>query len=136
MLGFRLNAHVCGQPRSATATFDGLSYTISLASGDVHARSLEQAIRVARDDIGRFLVTANRGDRPWGLTVSVGSVSASYGAPHPGAVPQLSGPPADPNSPVARIRSRWRDGDSARSALENAIEMIRAYLRDPRQRAA
>jgi hypothetical protein len=136
MVGFSLNAHVCGQPRSATATFDGLRYTVSLASGDVHARSLEQAIRIARDEIGRFLVSASRGDRPWGLTVSVGSVSASYGDPHPGAVPQLSGPRADPNSLVARIRSRWRDGDSPRSAVENAIEIIRAYSRHLRQGAA
>jgi hypothetical protein len=82
-------------------------------------------VHIARQDMGEFLLPAERRGRPWGLRVEVGGVQAVYGE-----WPLLPGR-ADgrrDNSPVTRIRSRWHDGSGPLSALENACEIIKSYL--------
>jgi hypothetical protein len=107
---------------------------VSTSSGEFRVRTIDDGIRVARMEIGRFVKAAER-SAPWGLTVSVANVSAFYGEPLPGSTPRF-GPPADPNSFVAKIRRRWRPGDSAIAALDNATEIIRAYIGGRQRRRA
>lgn len=128
---FSLTAQVLGHQRSCTAESDGFGITVNTATGPRSVRSWHEAIRVAEQDIGLFLRRAERGDIPWGLHVSVGTVQAVYGE-----WPLLPGPPSDrpEPSPVSRIRSRWRESDGPMSALNNAVEIIRFYL--PRRRQA
>lgn len=134
MNGFRLQAHNAVERRSISAEFDGISYTITRDDGQFHAPNIQQALRAARDYLGQFLTQAQ--DGPWGLAVFVAQVSAQYGEPFPGEAPGLPGNPLPSTELVVRIRSRWEDGDSPRSALENAIEIIKAYSELPRRRAA
>jgi hypothetical protein len=127
--GFTLIAHVAGRKRQVIAQFDGYSYTVTTTNSQI-ARSLHDALNVAREHLGRFLASASPPDIAWGLYVSVGTVQAWYGEwPQP---PGPSGPPAAPDSLVSKIRSRWNG--SPRGALENAIEIIDAYT--ARRRAA
>ncbi len=121
---FSLDAHSCGARRSCSAEADGFGITVNTSTGPVSVRSRAEAIRVAERDIGLFLRLAERGDRPWGLSVSVGGVQAVYGE-----WPLLPGPPSprQPPSLVSRIRSRWQDGDGPMAALSNAVSIIQAY---------
>jgi hypothetical protein len=128
---FSLDAQRPGSERSVSAEADGFGVTVYTSDGPVRVPGVKQAVRVARDDIGRFLKDAKRTD--WGLRVTVAGVQAVYGdwpliqAPVPDSRPEPS--------LVVRIRSRW-DGGGPLSALENAIEIIRAYLsRDGRKAA-
>lgn len=131
---FELSAHFIDRRRVVSATFDGIGWEVRTASGPVAVRTTDQAIRVARQQIGEMLRWVDH--RPgWGLRVSVGPVAASYGDPDPEAT-FVPGGRADPNSLVARIYSRWRDGDSAISALDNALEIVGAYAGRRRRRAA
>lgn len=128
--GFTLIAHVAGRKRQVIAQLDGYSFTVTTTDGQVAAHSLHGALNVAREHLGRFLASASPPGIAWGLYVSVGTVQASYGQwPQP---PGPSGPPAAPDSLVAKIHSRWNG--SPRGALENAIEIIEAYT--ARRRAA
>lgn len=133
---FELKAHFLGTRRSVSADNDGTGWQVQTDSGLVAARSLEQAIRIAEQQIGELLRKA--GGRPgWGLHVVAGPASASYGAPDPLEATFPGGGAADSNSLVARIYSRWKPGDSPVAALENALAIVRAYLdRGGRRRAA
>lgn len=131
---FSLQAHLFTETRFASLDQVGDRLILSTRSGQRQVRTVDDGIRLARMEIGSFLKRAER-STPWGLTVSVGGVSASYGEPLPGSVPRV-GPPPDPNSALVKIFSRWRPGDSAIAALDNAIELIRAYLGRRRRRAA
>lgn len=137
---FTLDAQVCGTSRSVSAVSavsaesDGTGITVRTSGGRVRARSMQDAIRIAREDIGRFLQPAQRGGKPWGLRVVVGSVQAVYGE-WP-LLPPSGGPGGGrpDNSPVTRIRRDYNDSSGPLGALENAIRIIRAYL--PSARAA
>ena len=132
--GFALSAHFIGNRRSVEAVFDGYSWTVETVSGPVSVRDIDQAIRIARQSIGELLRRVGR--RPgWGLRVEVAGVAASYGEPDPEEVSFPSGGRADPNSLVARIRARWRHGDSPESALDNALEIVRGYAGRSRRSA-
>jgi hypothetical protein len=121
---FRLAAQVLGTQRSASASSDGSGYVVQTDTGSQAARSLNEAIRLARDHIGKFLHEADRRHATWGLLVQVGEASAVYGD---WPLLPAAGPPSTRrDSLVARIRDRWRGG-SAISALENALEIVRAY---------
>jgi hypothetical protein len=124
---FSLTAHICGREYSVSAQNDGTGWVVISPAGHQAAGRFQIALRLARNEIGHFLSGVRR-DQPWGLVVHAGTSSAVYGTPNPAAGVVLGGVPGDPNSLVARIRRRWRDGDSPRSALENAIEIIRAVL--------
>lgn len=129
---FSLGAQKCGPERHAQATSDGLGrITVDLDGEMIRARSVNDAIRIARDYIGEFLQPAQRGGTPWGLLVTVSGGSAVYGE-----WPLSDGggrSPDSQNTPLVRIRNRWHDSGPL-SALANAIEIIRAYA--PRGRAA
>ncbi|HEY0392006.1 MAG TPA: hypothetical protein VGC63_09875 [Solirubrobacterales bacterium] len=132
--GFALSAHFIDNRRSVEAIFDGYSWTVETVSGPVSVRDIDQAIRIARQSIGELLRRVDR--RPgWGLRVEVADVAASYGEPDPEEVSFPSGGRADPNSLVARIRGRWRQGDSPESALDNALEIVRGYAGRSRRSA-
>jgi hypothetical protein len=121
---FRLAAQVLGNERSASVSSDGVGYVVQTQAGVVAARSLKEAIRLAREHIGRFLHKADRRQATWGLLVQVGTVSAVYGD---WPLLPAAGPPSTRSSSlVARIRARWQGG-SAISALENALEIVRAH---------
>lgn len=136
---FVLSAHVLGRTRAVSCESDGFGLTLTIGGEPRRVSNVREAIRLARDDIGTFLRRADTREKPWGLHMSAGGVSASYGSPAPGTVsfPVLSGPPADPNSLVARIRARYNDDNGTpMEALANAIEIIRAYTERSDRRAA
>jgi len=95
----------------------------------------QTALRLAHNEIGHYLRRA-RHDQPWGLVVQAGRSSAIDGTPNPAAGVVLRGRPDNPNSLVARIRRRWREGDSPLSALENAIDIIRTLVERSHRAAA
>jgi hypothetical protein len=131
VFNFSLDAQVCGTERSVRAETDGLGIIVHTSDGLRRAGSWNEAIRIARDYIGEFLRPAQRPGVPWGLRVSVPDGQAVYGD-----WPLLSGPSGGGSfrqTPLSQIRGRW-SGSSAHSALENAIQIIRAYA--PRGRAA
>jgi hypothetical protein len=133
--GFELRAHFLGTRRSVSAAPDGFGWQVQTDSGHLEARSLEQAIRIAEQHTGELLRRVER--RPgWGLSVIAGPASASYGEPDPLQVALPGGRPASSDSLVARIHSRWNPGSSPVSALQNAVQIIRAYLGSGRGRAA
>jgi len=129
---FSLDAQVCGFERHAKAEADGLGITLYLDGQPTRHGSVNDAIRGARDFIGEFLRPAERGDRPWGLRVSVSGGAAVYGEwPLVGG----GGSPSFRKSPLVRIRERWHDSGPV-SALENAIQIIREYVSRGSQRLA
>jgi hypothetical protein len=131
---FELTAHFLGNRRSVAATPDGYGWQVTTDAGVVEVRSLEQAIRVARQHIGELLRKIDR--KPgWGLRVQVGPVAASYGDPDPQEA-VFPGGRVDPNELVARIRDRWDPGGSPVAALENALEIVKAYAGRARRQAA
>jgi hypothetical protein len=131
---FSLQAHLFTHTRYATLDQVGDRLVVNTSSGEFPVRTIGDGIRVARMEIGSFLKRAER-SAPWGLTVSVAGVSAFYGEPLPGSTPRV-GPPTDPNSLVAKLRRRWRPGDSAIAALDTATEIIRAYIGGRQRRRA
>jgi hypothetical protein len=132
---FSLTAHICGREYSVRAQNDGTGWVVTSPAGQQAAGRFQTALRLARNEIGHFLSRVRR-EQPWGLVVQAGSSSAIYGTPNPAAGVVLGGAPGDPNSLVARIRRRWREGDSPHSALENAVEVIRAVLERSHRAAA
>jgi hypothetical protein len=133
---FTLSAQVFGDQRTVSAEQDALGVTVTTAHGPQHARNLNDAIHLARDDLGEFLRRGVRSGVPWGLCVSVAGVSAYYGDVRfcrgAGGGGQL------PSSElVVRIRRRWHNSQGPTAALENALDIIRAYLgRGSERRAA
>jgi hypothetical protein len=132
--GFELKAHFLGTRRSVSAGPDGYGWEVVTDQGRVEVRSLEQAIRIAEQHIGELLRRVGR--KPgWGLRVIAGPAAASYGDPDPQET-SLPGQPTKPDALVARIRSRWQSGDSPVAALENALQIVRAYVGKSRRQAA
>jgi hypothetical protein len=125
---FALDAQKCGIERHVRATSDGLGIVVDLDGRLVNARSVNEAIREARDYIGEYLQPAQRGGIPWGLLVTVSDGIAAYGEwPLAGGG---GGSPSFQNTPLVRIHQRWHRGSGPLSALENAIQIIREYTRD------
>lgn len=127
---FSLQIQVAGFGHHATASSDGYSVSVETDGGARSARNVREATREAREHLGPFLHDAERRKLPWGLLVSVGGVSAVYGA-----WPLLSGGggggggAGESESLVARIRRQYKDG-SALAALENALRIIGAYTNE------
>ena len=127
---FALDAQKAGFGCSARAQADGFGVTLYLDGEPRRAGSFSGAIRIVRDYVGGFLLPVQRGGTPWGLRVTVSGGMASYGE-----WPLAGGgrSPDFEHSPLVRIRNRWHDSGPL-SALENAVQIIRAY--GPEGRAA
>jgi hypothetical protein len=129
---FSLAADVCGTEQQVSADHTRAGIVVFLPAGQVRARTISEAVRIAARQTDLFLQSAERPGVPWGLQVSVAGISAVYGM-----WPPLMGPPIDANSRVseaARIHKLWRDGDGPMAALENACKIIEVYA--ARARAA
>src|SRR4051812_12988346 len=130
---FSLDAQKAGAGRHVHAESDGSGIVVDRDGWATPARTVGEAIRVARDYIGEFLSPAQRGGIPWGLLVTVVDGVASYGE-----WPLSGGEARRPDfrrTPLVRIRNRWHDSGPL-SALENAIEIIKAYSGGSRRAAA
>jgi hypothetical protein len=76
---FTMSAQVLGDQRTVSAEQDALGITVTASRGLQHARNLNDALRLARDDLGEFLRRGERAGVPWGLCVNVAGISAYYG---------------------------------------------------------
>lgn len=122
---FTLEAQVLGITHTTSVRRDETGNIVVLTTGGPRrATSVNDAVRIARADMGEFLLPAQRGGRPWGLKVQVGEAGAVYGE-WPGFPVPPNGRPD--NSLIARIHRRWHDSGPI-SALENALEIVRAYV--------
>ena len=128
---FGLDAQKAGAERHVHADADGIGITVYCDGWPRPVRSTSDAIRIARDYIGEFLAPANRGGIPWGLRVTVSEGVAVYGE---WPLVPSSERPSFRMTPISKIRSRYHGSDPI-SALENAIEIIKAYT-PSRPRAA
>jgi hypothetical protein len=132
---FSLTARVCVDERTVSASVDDLGgITIQTSAGPRHARTINDAIRIARDDLGPFLARAQRRDVPWGLSVTVAGVSSYYGDVRFLGGGGGGGLPS--NELVVRIRKQWHDGQGPIAALDNALKIVRAYTDRPTRRQA
>jgi hypothetical protein len=61
-----LSAQVLGDQRTVSAEQDALGITVTTSRGLPHARNLNDALRLARDDLGEFLRRGERAGVPWG----------------------------------------------------------------------
>jgi hypothetical protein len=125
---FTLSAQVFGDQRTVSAEQDALGITVTTSRGPQHARNLNDALRLAREDLGEFLRRGERSGVPWGLCVRVAGVSAFYGDVRFCRSGGGGGGGLPSSELVVRIRRRWHDNQGPTAALENALEIIRAYL--------
>jgi hypothetical protein len=115
------------------STADGLRVELD-GQVQMYAR-LSHALNAVRDYLGPFLGTAERNrELAWSLTVTVSAGSAFYGT----RPPQLGGggPAVAPAEQLAKIRARYHEGDGPIAALNNALQIARAYPPEPARRAA
>jgi hypothetical protein len=131
---FTLIARIVGDVRTVTVTSDGMTYIVTTATATQQVRTLRQAIQLAREEIGNFLVSAERTKAPWGLYLSVANVCTFYGDTPP-RVPRAGGAPLPPDELINRIREEYKKGGPI-AALQNAIRIIEAYLGRRGHRAA
>ena len=107
-----------------------LGITVTTSHGPQHARNLNDALRLTREDLGKFLRRGERSGVPWVLCVSVAGVAAYYGdvrfCRSGGGVGGGGRLPS--TELVVRIRRRWHDNQGPTAALENALDIISAYL--------
>jgi hypothetical protein len=131
---FTLIARIVSDVRSVTVSTDGSAYFVETSAATRPTRTLRQAVQLARDEIGHFLVVAERTKAPWGLYVSVGNVCAFYGDAPPN-VPRARGAPLPPDELINRIRAEYQAGGPV-AALQNAIRIIETYLGRSQRTAA
>ena len=129
---FSLGAQRSGIERHVRAEADGFGITLLFDGTPIRVGSTNEAIRRARDFIGEYLLPAQRGGIPWGLIVTVSDGSAVYGE-----WPLRGGPPGPTfqRTPLVQIHKRWHDSGPL-SALENAVQILRAYTTARGRRAA
>ena len=133
MLSF--NASVMSQSHTASVGLTAEGYRVEIGGGaQIYAR-LAHALNAVRDYLGPFLATAERNrDLPWSLSVSVPAGTAFYGT----RPPQFGGGgvPVEPAELLVKIRQRYEEGDGPIAALQNALQIARAYPPDAERRAA
>jgi hypothetical protein len=123
---FTLIARIVGEVRTVTVTSDGSGYIVASGAARRPARTLRQAIQLAREEVGTFLVSAERTKAPWGLYLSVAGVCTFYGDAPPN-VPRVASAPLPQDELISRIRDEYKKGGPI-AALQNAIRIIEAYL--------
>lgn len=129
------NASVMSESRSASValTLDGFRVGTD-GNGHLYAR-FTHALNGVRDYLGPFLGTPERNhDLAWCLSVSVSAGTAFYGT----RPPQVGGGgvAVAPAEQLVKIRERYSEGDGPIAALQNALQIARAYPPDSAQRAA
>jgi hypothetical protein len=125
---FTLSAQVLCDQRTVSAEQDALGITVTTSRGLQHARILNEALRLARDDLGEFLQRGDRAGVPWGLCVSVAGISAYYSDVRFCRSAGSGGGGLPSTELVVRIRRRWHVNQGPTAALENALDIVRAYL--------
>jgi hypothetical protein len=125
---FTLSAQVLCDQRTVSAEQDVLGITVTTSRGLQHARILNEALRLARDDLGEFLQRGDRAGVPWGLCVSVAGISAYYSDVRFCRSAGSGGGGLPSTELVVRIRRRWHVNQGPTAALENALDIVRAYL--------
>ena len=130
---FSLTSQILGEERGVTAEWRGRALAVISDQGVTHARSVNDATRVAAQILGPGLERAGKKKLPWGLHVDVAGMQAVYGD-----WPLLQVPVRrDPRpTPLSRIRAQWKEGDSPLEALDNAIRIIHAFAERRGRKAA
>jgi hypothetical protein len=95
-----------------------------------------RALNAVRDYLGSFLGMAERNrELAWSLSVSVSAGTAFYGT-RPPTFAGGGGVPVAPAEQLVKIRERYSEGDGPIAALQNALQIARAYPPDAARRAA
>lgn len=131
---FKLIAMVLDMRFEISAQLVGGAYRITSTTGSTSARSLGDALAVARKTMGMFLQAGERADGAWGLYAEADGIRASYGRP-----PVPLGPAAPPTgrlTEIDKIYRRWHFADGPRGALNNALELIHYVARGSHAYAA
>jgi hypothetical protein len=128
------DASILTDRRSVTISAAPGGYRVQTDASSQVVRPFARALAEARDYLGRFLVTAERGGAPWGLRVCVSAGCALYGPTPPGTFG--GGVPVRPDELLAKIRGEYRADDGPIAALSNAIKIARAYPPESVARAA
>jgi len=119
---FTLTVTIAGVARAVTVLGDGRRYLIRADDGEFVIGSFRRALNETREQLGRFLVSAERNHSTWSLTLEVDSKLAFYGT----AVPTL-GPvrrsPLPPDDLVSQIRREWPADGGPLAALANALKI-------------
>ena len=135
MTNTSFDATVLTERRTVTISAVPDGYRVQMDADVQLFRRFNQALNVARDYLGRLLVTAERRSLPWGLGVCVSAGCAFYG-PNPPRAFGGGGAPVPPDQLLAKIRADYRDGDGPIAALQNAVRIARAYPPEPVRHAA
>jgi hypothetical protein len=119
---FTITIQIAGTEQEVSAESAHRGVLVTTSSGPVHVGDLHAAIDIAGRILGRPLERAGRNGAPWGLHVAAFGYQAVYGA-----WPLLPGVPGDPKeTPISRLRARYRAEDGPLAALANAIRIIEA----------
>src|ERR1700742_3601202 len=104
---FAITVQIAGRKSRVWAEAAPGGIEVRSEAGAVHVSELHAAIDVAGRTLGPLLEHARRNGAPWGLHVTAWNYQAVYGS-----WPLLPGPVAEARSetPISRIRSRFRDG--------------------------
>lgn len=128
---FRITIQVAGRDQEVSAESARRGVLVTSTGGPVHVRDLHAATDLAGRILGPPLERARRNGAPWGLHVAAFGYQAVYGT-----WPLLPGVPADSKeTPISRLRARFRDGDGPLDALGNAIRIIEALAPTARKAA-
>jgi hypothetical protein len=129
---FRITIQIAGHEESVRAEHASRGIAVQSARGVVHVGDLHAAIDFGGRTLGPHLERARRNGAPWGLHVAAWGYEAVYGT-----WPLLSVPSGEPKreTPVSRIRARFRPEDGPLDALRNAIEIIEAVAPAARRAA-
>ncbi len=116
---FSLDAQASGTDHHVAAESDGYGIAMQVDGQALRARSYREAVVIARNHMSAILIRAEHGDVSWGFRVRVPDGVAVYG----------EWPPEERSAEttaVVRIRDDWQ-GSGPSSALDNALEILRAY---------
>jgi hypothetical protein len=129
---FALTIQVAGREEAVRAESAPRGIMVRSVAGAVHVSELHAATDLAGRTLGPPLERARRRSAPWGLHVSAWGYQAVYGT---WPLLSLPGGEARRETPISRIRARFREGDGPLDALGNAIRIIEAVAPQARRAA-